>query len=445
MIQNILYHLRPVLRGFLIGIVTLQAAVAFLASCGRFDPAGHVFPNSIYLDVSQTDQEQIANFSNRVETASRQLSVVLAYPADNDVTATVSVDESLVAEYNSRYGTDYAFLPSQYLDFTARTVTIEAGRTVSETITIGFKGLAGDGADQTGALEIDRTWLLPVRVTSDDMDTMDGSSIAYYLVKRTSAITVAAQLTDNWINFPLLDEPGGLADVYNDLTAVTYEALINIDKFDTTNGFGECNISTVMGVEQYLLLRIGDANFERQQLQFDGSGNGSQFGKLPSKSDPSKRLESGVWYHVACTYDQATRTARIFVNGQMTDEAKDAGVTGSGEENRITLAMQALGMAESYRFCIGWSYNDYRPLQGKIAEARVWRVARTQQEIWDNMYRLPDYEAENYPDLIGYWKFDEGGGNTIHDYSMYGNHGQAQTDLVWPEGIEIPEINKGEE
>ncbi len=28
-----------------------------------------------------------------------------------------------------------------------------------------------------------------------------------------------------------------------------------------------------MGVEQYLLLRIGDTNFERQQLQFDGSGS----------------------------------------------------------------------------------------------------------------------------------------------------------------------------
>ena len=117
-------------------------------------------------------------------------------------------------------------------------------------------------------------------------------------------------------------------------------------------------------------------------------------------------------------------------------------MTGSSEENRITLAMQALGMEEAYRFCIGWSYNDFRPLQGKIAEARVWRVvARTQQEIWDSMYRLPDYEAENYPDLIGYWKFDEGKGNTIHDYSMYGNHGEAQTDIVWPAGIEIPEIN----
>ena len=271
---------------------------------------------------------------------------------------------------------------------------------------------------------------------------MAGSSVAYYLVKRSSAITTAAQLTDNWINFPLLDQPGEIADVYNNLTAVTYEALVYIDKFDLTNSFGECNISTVMGVEQYLLLRIGDANFERQQLQFDGSGNGSQFGKLPSKSDPAKKLDSGVWYHVACTYDQATRTARIYVNGELTDEVKDTGVTGSGDENRITLAMQALGMEEAYRFCIGWSYNDYRPLQGKIAEARVWRVARTQEEIWTNMYRLPDYEAENYPDLIGYWKFDEGEGNIIHDCSMYGNDGEAENDIVWPSGIEIPEINK---
>ena len=420
-------------------------ALLAAASCNRFAPVEHVFPNSIYLDVSQMEQVQTANFSNRVQTASQQLSVVMAYPEDSDVTATVAVDESLVADYNSRYGTDYQFLPAQYLDFSSQTVTIEAGRTTSETVTIGFKGLAGEGEDQAGALEIDRTWLLPVRVTSDDMATMDGSSVAYYLVKRTSAITVAAQLTDNWINFPLLDQPGELADVYNNLTAVTYETLINIDRFDTSNDFGECNISTVMGVEQYLLLRIGDASFERQQLQFDGSGNGSQFGKIPSKSDPSKKLEAGLWYHVACTYDQATRTARIYVNGQLTDEAKDVGITGSSADNRITLAMQALGMTEAYRFCIGWSYNDYRPLQGKIAEARVWRVARTQQEIWENMYRLSDYTAENYPDLIGYWKFDEGSGNTIHDYSMYGNDGQAQSDITWPSGIEIPEINKEDE
>lgn len=422
------------------GIMSLS-----LAACNRFDPVERVFPNSLYLDVSAMEESHVTNFNSRVETASQELAVVMSYPEDRDVSATVAVDASLVDGYNHKYGTDYELMPLQYLDFSGQTVTIEAGRTTSETVTIGFKGLSGEGEDKTGAMEIDKTWLLPVRVTSDDMEVLEGSAVAYYLVKRSSAITVAAQLTDNWINFPLLDQPGELADVYNDLTALTYEALIYIDKFDTSNAFGDCNISTVMGVEQYLLLRIGDASFERQCLQFDGSGNGSQFGKLPSKADPSKKLESGIWYHVACTYDQATRTACIYVNGQLTDELKDAGVTGSSADNRITLAMRAMNMPEAYQFFIGRSYNDWRPLQGRIAEARVWRVARTQQEIWNNMYRLPDYEAENYPDLIGYWKFDEGEGNTVHDYSMYGNHGQAQTDIVWPAGIEIPEINKEEE
>lgn len=51
-----------------------------------------------------------------------------------------------------------------------------------------------------------------------------------------------------------------------------------------------------MGVEQYLLLRIGDTNFERQQLQFDGSGAGSSFGKIPGR-DATKNLDKGRWYH----------------------------------------------------------------------------------------------------------------------------------------------------
>ncbi|HIS22988.1 MAG TPA: DUF1735 domain-containing protein, partial [Candidatus Cryptobacteroides intestinipullorum] len=401
-------------------------AVMAIASCDRFDPVDHVFPNSLYLDVSAMEQTHSANYSNKAEGGTQVLAAALSYPEDRDITASITIDRSLVDDYNHKYGTDYSMLPDMYIDFSGATVTIEAGRTTSETVAIGLKGFLGEGDEQKDALEIDRTWLLPVRVSSEDISVMAGSSVAYYLVKRSSAITTAAQLTDNWINFPLLDQPGEIADVYNNLTAVTYEALVYVDKFDLKNSFGECNISTVMGVEQYLLLRIGDANFERQQLQFDGSGNGSQFGKLPSKSDPAKKLDSGVWYHVACTYDQATRTARIYVNGSLTDEVKDTGVTGSSGENRITLAMQALGMEEAYRFCIGWSYNDYRPLQGKIAEARVWRVARTQEEIWANMYRLPDYEAEDYPDLIGYWKFDEGEGNIIHDYSMYGNDGEAE-------------------
>lgn len=419
------------------------AVLALLVSCNRFEPVDHVFDNCAYLDVSATSQTQAATFGNRVGSLEKHLCVALSYPSDKDVKATISVDASLTDAFNHRYGTDYQLLPDAYLDFSPVSVTIEAGKVNSEKVSIGFKNLMGQGEDQTGAMEMDKTYLLPVRLSSEDISTMDGSSVAYYLVKRSSAITVAAQLTDNWIEFPLMDTPGEVSDAYNGLTALTYEALVNVDRFDLDNKDGVCNISTVMGVEQYLLLRIGDANFERQCLQFDGSGNGSQFGKLPSKSDPAKKLYSGSWYHVACTYDQNERVARIYVNAKLIDEVKEAGVAGPTADNKITLAMRALGMPEAYQFFIGKSYNDFRPLQGKIAEARVWRVARTGDEIWKNMYRIEN--PKDQKDLIGYWKFNDGEGNVVKDYSWVGNHGKAVGDIIWPDGIEIHEINKEEE
>ena len=424
-------------------IIFCIAALSFLVSCNRFEPIEFVFDNCAYLDVSATGQTQSATFGNRIGSLEKQLCVTLAYPSDKNVKATVSVDAALVEEYNRNNGTDYQLLPDTYLDFSSATVTIEAGKVSSEKVSIGLKNLMGKGEEQSGAMEIDKTWLLPVRLVSEDIPTMEGSSIAYYLVKRSSAITVAAQLTDNWIEFPLMDTPGEVADAYNGLTALTYEALVNLDRFDTENKDGVCNISTVLGVEQYLLLRIGDAHFDRQFIQFDGSGNGSQFGKLPSKSDPAKKLYSGTWYHLACTYDQNERVARIYVNGKMIDEVKEAGVAGPTADNKITLAMRALGMPEAYQIFIGKSYNDFRPLQGKIAEARVWRVARTRDEIWRNMYRIENPKEEK--DLIGYWKFDDGEGNQIKDYSWVGNHGKAVNDIIWPGGIEIQEINKEEE
>lgn len=314
----------------------------------------------------------------------------------------------------------------------------------------------GEGDAQTGAMEIDKTWLLPVTLHSDDIEIMKSSATAYYLVKRSSTITVAVQLTDDFICFPRLDDPAEteLKAVYNDLTAVTYEALVYIDKYDTDN----VSISTIMGVEQYLLLRIGDANFERQQLQFDGSGSGTQFGKIPSKSDASKKLSTGQWYHVATTYDQATRIARIYLNGKLLDEAKDVGVAGSSPENRIRLAPRVTenGKAgEGYCFLVGNSYNPNRSLQGKIAEIRVWRTARSGQEIWNNMYRIDAPESQE--DLIGYWKCNDGKGDTVTDYSRYKNHGkfgakeqwQITTGISvdkkepeWAVNVEIPEINK---
>jgi hypothetical protein len=140
------------------------------------------------------------------------------------------------------------------------------------------------------------------------------------------------------------------------------------------------------------------------------------------------------------------------------------GVLTPDDKNAINLAMRALynlwettpeGQRQgyedlgyntyqsAYQFLLGRSYNDDRPLNGKMAEARVWSVARTEEQIYANMYNVENPQDD--PTLIGYWKFNEGSGDTIKDHSQYGNDGKAKYSLIWPTGVEIPVINKEEE
>ncbi len=442
-------------------IITLFVLLGALTACERYDADDHKFGNVVYLNVSQTSPVQLATFSNNRPTYDCTLQAALTYPAAQDVQVSLAVDPSLVAAYNARYGTAWPMLDAKYYTLSSETATIAAGRTVSDVVTLQLRGLMGEGEEQTGALPLDETFLVPVRISGASLDVMRGSDVAYFVVKRSSAITVAAQLGEgNWINFPTLDKYGTNSSSWNGLTAMTYEALIYIDQFATTDAEGlPVSISSVMGVEQYLLLRIGDTNFERQQLQFDGSGSGSQFGKFPGK-DATKNLEAGRWYHVACTYDQTTRTVRVYVDGKIQSEQTGVGIATQSEDNRINLAMRALydyylnnpteenekkygGFVDAYQFFIGRSYDEKRPLNGKIAEARVWSVARTPEQIWENMYNVENPADD--PTLLGYWKFNEGAGNTVRDYSMYGNDGVAESDITWPAGIEIPKINETNE
>lgn len=446
----------------------LFAVTALLGfgACASYDADDKKFGNVVYLDVAQTTDVQSAIIKKTLDETSRSFSATLAYPSAEDVTVSFAVDPSMTAIYNARFGTDWPALDAKYYDLSEEQVVIPAGKTVSEIVKLNLKGLLGTGEEQTGALPLDETYLLPVTITRSSISVLDASSTVYYLVKRSSNITTAAQLTNNWIEFPTLDKYEPTSMAWNNLKAMTYEALIFIDDFKTSTQTNDdppqtiaVNISTVMGVESYLLMRLGDTNFERRQIQFDGSGASSSFGKFP-QTDATKNLEKGQWYHVACTYDQATRIVRVYVNGKIQSEGREMGVTGPTEDNGINLAMRALydmylknpteenqkkygTWSDARQFLIGYSYDAYRPLNGKIAEARVWSVARTPDQIWENMYEIVDPEQD--PTLLGYWKFNDGEGNTVKDYSQYGNDGVAHSDLVWPDGIEIPKINETEE
>lgn len=396
-------------------------AVLAIAACDNTDYSNKPpFGNSAYLDVAYSNVAENVTFKKTVTDQKKTFSAVLAYPSQEDVAVNFKVDLGLVAAYNAKNETDYEMLDAEHYRLHASSAIIPAGKTTSPADTIHFTGL--------DELKIDVTYLCPLTIsTASGVGLLEGSKTIYYLVRRSSAITVAANLKDNYLEVPaFLDESKN--GILKNLTACTMEALVYVDDFvysGPNNTPGTSIISTIMGVEDYFLLRLGDADFPRAQLQLSGLG-----GKFPEQ-DKGKQLTTKTWYHVAVTYDIPSHAMTIYVNGQPQSRT----ITYGGSS--IT-SMNICG-TKDVEFQIGRSYeNEVRQLNGNIAEMRVWGVARSQEEIWKGMYEVDPAS----PGLLAYWKFNEGEGNVVADQTGHGFDAIANAPLLWPGGIEIPQLNR---
>jgi len=135
----------------------------------------------------------------------------------------------------------------------------------------------------------------------------------------------------------------------------------------------------------------------------------------------SIRAQYGInlWTHVAATWDG--EYMKLYLDGILQCEALNPGVLRTNDLNLIIGA----GLGEGGTV---WS-----PFDGVIDEARIWSVARTQPEIQSTMHSLL---AGNEPGLVGYWRFDEGAGQTVFDLSVHHNDGRlgssADTDANDP-------------
>lgn len=376
------------------------------------------FDNGVYIDAAEVKDVANFTFNNVKQTGEQQIAAVLAYPAEEDINVNIQVDPSLANRYNARLGKEYAVLDSKFYKFSTKDVVIPAGKTTSEMVTISFLNLTD--------LEIDATFLLPVTIkqASGGMAMLEGSKTICYLVRRSSAITTAVSLANNYFEIPGFVAGSPTANVVNGLKQLTFEAVIRVNKFDPLT-----EISTIMGIEQYCLFRLGDSGFPRQQLQF--AANEVKF----PKADEAKYLQPGEWYHVAVTYDTEAKIAIIYVDGKEQSRIEDYGI---GEA--INLGKQKKG---DFMFKIGHSYGEAddmsRQLNGEICEVRIWNVIRSQEEIYKNMYDVDPHTAG----LKAYWKFNEGAGNNIaKDFTGNGNDAVAYSKAVWPAGIEVPQKNK---
>ena len=121
---------------------------------------------------------------------------------------------------------------------------------------------------------------------------------------------------------------------------------------------------------------------------FNGGGNGWTTG--------TTKFERNAWYHVAFVFDDssAIKTA-VYVNGVLegSNTTEAAGI----DERYLTL-----GGATASRLT-SETTREYEAFKGRIADVRVWSVARSQAEIVANYQkRLAGDEAG----LIAYWPLD---------------------------------------
>lgn len=374
------------------------------------------FDNGVYIDAAEVKDVANFTFNNLRQTAQQQISAVLAYPSEQDIEVNFRVDPSLISHYNARLGSNYTILDAKYYKFSTQHVVIPKGEVNSNTVNIDFFDLTD--------LEIDTSFLLPVTIDqASGVSILDGSRTICYIVRRSSAITTAVSLANNFFEVPGFVAGSPTADVVNGLKQLTFEAIVRVNKFDPLT-----EISTIMGIEQYCLFRFGDSGFPRQQLQFAANEI-----KFPNANE-AKLLQPGEWYHVAVTYDTEAKSAIIYVDGKEQSRIEDYGI---GEP--INLGKQKKG---DFMFKIGHSYGEpedmTRQLNGEICEVRIWNVIRSQEELYRNMY---DVDPQT-PGLKAYWKFNEGKGNNIvKDFTGNGNDAVAYSDAVWPDGIEVTKKN----
>jgi len=170
--------------------------------------------------------------------------------------------------------------------------------------------------------------------------------------------------------------------------ALTLEAWIYVDAFQTVTPY----ISQLVGTEDVsnsAFLRLGDADIP--------AGNKIEFvlhiSTEQQQLTSSSILETGIWYHIAGTYDGSNM--HIYING-----VEDASRAQTGN------------FTSNEKIVLGRANTHERHLDGKLDEVRIWNDARTETEIRQNMYQeLSGSEAY----LIAYYKFDETSNRTTDD------------------------------
>ena len=180
---------------------------------------------------------------------------------------------------------------------------------------------------------------------------------------------------------------------------ITLEAWINVNEFKSQPFAGSVIVKDQGSNSSGYMIRCGGNGIINFNI-----GNGSWH----EINSPANSIQLNSWQHVATTYDGTSM--KIYIDGELKVQLNISGLTIGNAVNSNLLVGESPGFPG-------------RVFNGKIDEVRIWNGARTQSQIQSTMNTIltPEYYSTQDSGLVGYWRMDEGVGQTAEDLSFFSN------------------------
>ncbi len=342
------------------------------------------FDNAVYAPA--TDLVTTINVKNNSEKLTGYVEAKLSKEEGVDVEVSFFANAAKVADYNAMYTQNYVELPSRFYSIPEAKITIPAGANTTGKVEVNFINL----------LELDKSKVYVLPVTMDCQLGSLSNNTYYFVIREAAMVSVVPEMTDNYGVFV----EGDQATELGELSQLTVQALLYPFDFPRM-------LHTIMGVEDYFLIRVGDGPIPPNQVQLATKSNG----KGDNATDAAWQLDTNRWTEFTLTYDTTTGETKVYFNGVQKGSTQICAFrepvdwnTASGD---ITDGPRG--------FYVGYSYAPDRSFNGYMAEMRIWNRVLTKEEINEPFQA---YEvAPDSPGLVAYWKADEGAGNVFHDYA----------------------------
>ncbi len=368
-------------RQYVTRILTATAGlmIATLSGC-KMEQAYTPLSGQVYISQTKTAVNTGLNVEVAKSATTTQFNIQVSEPAKEDIQVQYLPDAEVVKAYNQVNGTELEPLPLEGYKLIGTSTVIKKGEVLSDPIVIEIPPLSQELKDSG------KSYAIGFRIASPggSYTLLDGCDRIVYILKQKAIQPVLTMNSSSNLRFNLAEEHG--------LVNWTVEFLVKADLLGKRHGqlnnqalFGGWGSGAEVDGEHRdgeIFCRFGDAPIEGNRFQIKTKG---------TQLNSNMLFEENTWYHIAMVC--ADTKLYIYVNGEL--------------DNQLDLPAGKVWLGKTP----GFGNTDYLRANVQVAQLRLWEVARTPKQLQDNMYNCnPQSEG-----LIGYWRLDEGTGNTFKD------------------------------